>query len=57
MEIERKAGAAPRTAALSKTLSAVQGPCVGCHNCRGLCAAMIEAMTVPDIVLGQRQAR
>lgn len=57
MEIERKAGAAPRTVALADRLAAVNGPCVGCRNCRGLCAAMIEAMTLPDIILGQRQAR
>ena len=28
--------------------------CVGCTNCRGVCAALIEAMTVPDAILRSR---
>jgi formate hydrogenlyase subunit 6/NADH:ubiquinone oxidoreductase subunit I len=57
MEIERKAGAAPRTAELARKLARVQGPCVGCENCRGLCTAMIEAMTLPDVVLKRAEAQ
>lgn len=28
--------------------------CVGCSGCTGLCAALIDLLTVPDAVLGRR---
>jgi len=34
----------------SDTTAAVKG-CIGCDGCKGLCAALIEAMTVPDVVV------
>ncbi|WP_199525954.1 hypothetical protein [Rhodosalinus halophilus] len=56
MKIDRKAGWAPRTAAVAREMGDLEGPCVGCRDCRGLCPALIEAMTLPEIVLG-RDAR
>ncbi len=32
------------------TTSEVKG-CIGCDGCKGVCAALIEAMTVPDVVV------
>lgn len=31
----------------------VRQACIGCPGCEGPCVAMVEAMTVPDIVLGK----
>ena len=53
MTSDRKIGYAPRTQALGKELVSVQGPCIGCKGCTGLCAALIEAMSVPDTVLNR----
>ena len=53
MKIDRKAGWAPRTATVAREMGELQGPCVGCRDCRGLCPALIEAMTLPEIVLGR----
>ena len=33
----------------SDTAAAVKG-CLGCEGCKGLCAALLEIMTVPDVV-------
>ncbi len=50
MTIERKTGHAPRVAAVARDLTEIGG-CIGCDNCRGLCAAVIEAMALPDAIL------
>jgi len=57
MKIERKAGAAPRVAQLAREISRLDGPCMGCEGCRGLCVAIIEAMTLPDVVLDRAGGR
>ncbi|MFP4274354.1 MAG: hypothetical protein ACLFRU_04945 [Paracoccaceae bacterium] len=57
MKVERKAGAAPRVAQLARDIGCVEGPCMGCADCRGLCPAIIEAMTLPEIVLRRTEAR
>jgi|GEM_PF-2556561 len=31
-------------------LVGLNGPCVGCSDCNGLCEALIEALTVPDLI-------
>ncbi|SMY06913.1 hypothetical protein [Flavimaricola marinus] len=54
MMIDRKIGFAPRTTAAAKDIAQLQGPCVGCSDCRGLCAALIEALTLPDIILSKK---
>lgn len=56
MKIDRKIGHAPATAKLSQDLSRVEGTCVGCEDCRGLCAALIEAIMVPDMILSGAKA-
>ncbi len=47
----RKIGHAPRTTTLARTIGQLSGPCVGCTGCTGLCAALIDAITVPDLIL------
>ena len=53
METERKVGHAPRTQAIGEELTTIQGPCIGCKGCTGLCAVLLEAMSVPDVVLNR----
>jgi len=53
MQVDRRAGHAPRTTQLAKDVSQTRGPCIGCDDCKGLCAALLDALTVPDIVLGR----
>jgi len=56
MKIDRKIGHAPATTRLAQDLSRVQGTCVGCEDCRGLCAALIEALMVPDLILSDSKS-
>ncbi|MBV7407514.1 hypothetical protein [Maritimibacter sp. DP1N21-5] len=51
MQIDRKAGFAPRTRELGATLTGLKSGCVGCTDCKGLCHELIEALVVPDMVL------
>lgn len=51
MKISRSQAMTPRSTHLVGQISALRGPCVGCAGCRGLCEALIEALTVPDIIL------
>ncbi len=53
MEIERRIAHAPQVAELARQTAALAGPCVGCTECRGLCHALIEALVVPELVLGR----
>ena len=54
MMTERAGGRAPRVAALARELGET-GCCIGCNDCRGLCAALIEALAVPEAVLRRGQ--
>ncbi|MFC6639497.1 hypothetical protein [Sulfitobacter sediminilitoris] len=56
MQLQRKIAYAPRSRALAKDLSQLPGPCVGCEGCQGVCAALIDAMLLPEIVLRDRPA-
>ncbi len=51
MDIERVAGFAPRTRALGESLVQLNEPCVGCKECRGVCHALLDLMSLPDLVL------
>lgn len=54
MDIKLDIGRAPRTTALAQQIATMRGGCVGCDECRGICPALIEAMTLPGAVLGAR---
>jgi hypothetical protein len=56
MQIQRQIGHAPRSRALAEALGALNGGCVGCKSCTGLCASLIEALHLPDIVLKGKEA-
>ena len=56
MQIERHAGHAPRSEAVGEEIFALEGPCLGCRNCKGLCAALVQMMSLPDAVLNRLPA-
>ena len=56
MQLHRTIGHAPRTQALARDLERLQGPCVGCAGCQGICAALFDAMLVPDLILKGKPA-
>jgi dissimilatory sulfite reductase (desulfoviridin) alpha/beta subunit len=53
MEIERQIANAPKTAAIGVALSKEGGSCLGCTNCRGMCQALLEVMSFPEVVLNR----
>jgi len=50
MMIARKAGYAPHTVALGREILDLP-QYVGCLECDGLCQELMEALTLPDIVV------
>ena len=55
MRIKREIGHAPRTEMLGQEAIVMQGPCVGCKDCVGLCQQLIDVMTIPQTVLRQER--
>lgn len=53
MKIRRHRIATPHMEHLALQVSTLQGPCVGCQNCTGLCTALIDALTLPEIILNR----
>ena len=51
MSTKRLTAHAPRTTALARKIAALQSGCVGCKNCRGLCAELVELLSLPEAVL------
>lgn len=54
MFISRQIADAPRTAALTTEITKLNGPCIGCTECDGLCKELIEALVVPELVLSKK---
>ncbi|MEX0282598.1 MAG: hypothetical protein AB3N13_15555 [Arenibacterium sp.] len=55
MNIVRSKPSSSHTVALGAAMSELNGPCVGCSDCNGLCAELIDALSVPDIILSKRR--
>jgi hypothetical protein len=51
LTITRSRGGTWRSEALAAELADMAGPCLGCENCRGLCAELIEAIVLPNVIL------
>lgn len=51
MQAQRQIGHAPQSRALARDVAALNGPCIGCDGCEGLCQALLEAMFLPDLIL------
>ncbi len=56
MAIQRSVGFAPRVQKLANDIQLIQGSCIGCTDCRGLCEALLEAMTLPELLLARTKA-
>lgn len=56
LHIIRDRGETEKTEALAAQITTLNAPCVGCSDCRGICQALLEAMTVPDIILGSTRS-
>lgn len=54
MNIERTQTGSENTAQLAGELSRLHGNCIGCTKCDGLCAALIDALMVPNVVLSAK---
>ncbi|MEN9062934.1 hypothetical protein [Ponticoccus litoralis] len=52
MQTKRLCGHAPHAREMSREILN-SGPCLGCPGCRGICAALIEALSVPEVVLNR----
>jgi hypothetical protein len=57
MKISRHRAPTPRMEHLALQISSLQGPCVGCQNCTGLCKELIDALTLPDIILNRAKSQ
>ncbi len=55
MQIDRSRTPSRNVEIVADQLSTIQGPCVGCTDCVGLCKSLIEALTLPDIILTKRR--
>ena len=51
VDITRNRGEIKRSEALAERIANLGTPCLGCRDCRGLCAALLEAMVIPDVIL------
>jgi heterodisulfide reductase subunit C len=57
MNINRNKAGTHLTEALASEINALQGPCVGCSKCTGLCNALIDALVLPDLILSRKSSR
>ncbi|MEP2533017.1 hypothetical protein [Shimia sp.] len=53
MPITRSTTPTHQTSSISREIACLTGPCIGCTDCRGLCNALIEAITLPDTILSK----
>lgn len=54
MQMQQSQAHAPKVEALWDRLTTLRGPCIGCKGCEGVCAELIEALTLPDAILKDR---
>ncbi len=46
-----------RTRKIAEEIPTLRGPCIACADCQGLCAELIEVMTLPDAIVRKKPAR
>lgn len=51
MESKRLIRHAPKTTDVMGKVAALEGPCIGCRECTGLCVALLEALTIPEMIV------
>ena len=54
MEIRREIAYAPKSRRLTRDLAEIQGPCIGCDDCTGLCRDLMELFVLPDAIRSRR---
>ncbi len=54
MQVGRQIGYAPLVTDMAKQIADLRGACVGCKDCRGLCHALIETLSLPEAVLDEK---
>ncbi len=54
MQSSRIVAHAPRTSTLATEISQLNSPCIGCEACQGICAALVDTMLLPDLLLRKR---
>jgi len=53
MQIKRAGTTGAHVAQLNHRIGTLQGPCVGCKDCKGLCTALIDALLIPEYILSK----
>lgn len=43
------------TTALAAALNELNNPCVGCANCNGMCADLVDVLMIPDVILSRKR--
>ncbi|QEW18082.1 hypothetical protein LA6_000239 [Marinibacterium anthonyi] len=51
MNIDRTRPPTARLKELSRKLDEIYGPCLACEDCTGICAALIDALMLPDVIV------
>jgi formate hydrogenlyase subunit 6/NADH:ubiquinone oxidoreductase subunit I len=51
MQIDREIGASARLGDFGHSVTRLQGQCIGCDSCRGICSTLLDMVSVPGIVL------
>ena len=54
MQVGRKVGHAPLVTSMAKQIAELRSACVGCKDCRGICHALIETLSLPEAVLDEK---
>lgn len=57
MEVEQRIAHAPKSLAARRVINTEMRECIGCTQCHGLCAELIEALTLPDAILKKGQVQ
>ncbi len=57
MDITRSPSDTRRTLQVGQIVTELNGPCVGCSECRGICQALIDAVTLPEVLLRRNSSQ
>ena len=57
MDITRSPSDTRRTVQVGQIVTELNGPCVGCSECRGICQALIDAVTLPEVLLRRNSSQ
>ncbi|MFK7751044.1 MAG: hypothetical protein AB8B51_00700 [Sedimentitalea sp.] len=55
MNIQRSNPSTGHVNALAQEMADLNGPCVGCEGCNGVCQALIDALMLPNVILSRKR--